>query len=67
MIDFLLANWLWIALIGAFVAMHRGGHGCGMHGSHGAGHGNHGHDHDGTTDSSGSVAHDDHASDAGAH
>ncbi len=39
MISFLAANWLWIALVVAFVAMHRGG-GCGMHGSHG-----HGHDH----------------------
>jgi hypothetical protein len=46
-IDFLAANWVWIAVIVLFVAMHRGGHGCGMHGSHGghAGHpqGDHGH------------------------
>ena len=34
-IEFLAANWLWIAVIMFFVAMHRGGHGCGMHGSHG--------------------------------
>lgn len=35
MIEFLAANWLWIAAIGLFVAMHRGGHGCGTHGGHG--------------------------------
>ena len=34
MIEFLAANWLWIAAIVFFVAMHRGGHGCGMHGHH---------------------------------
>ncbi len=34
MITFLIDNWLWIGLIALFVAMHRGGHGCGMHGSH---------------------------------
>lgn len=39
MIDFLTANWLWIALIALVVAMHRGG-GCGSHGNHG-GHGRH--------------------------
>ena len=42
MIQFLASNWLWIALIVFFVAMHRGGHGCGMHGRHG-GHGDHQH------------------------
>jgi len=42
MIGFLAANWLWIAAIVFFVAMHRGGHGCGMHGSHG-GHAGHQH------------------------
>ena len=31
MIEFLAANWLWIVLIVAMVAMHRHG-GCGMHG-----------------------------------
>jgi len=42
MIDFLAANWLWIVLIAAFVALHRRGGGCGSHGSHGGhGHGNH--------------------------
>lgn len=35
MTQFLAANWLWIALIVAMFAMHRGG-GCG---SHGHGHG----------------------------
>jgi hypothetical protein len=35
MIQFLTANWLWIAAIVLLVAMHRSGHGCGMHGSHG--------------------------------
>ena len=35
MIAFLIDNWLWIGLIALFVAMHRGGHGCGMHGRHG--------------------------------
>ena len=40
MIDFLAANWPWIAVIGVFVAMHRGGHGCGMHAGHG-GHAGH--------------------------
>lgn len=34
MITFLINNWLWIGLIALFVAMHRGGHGCGMHGRH---------------------------------
>ena len=34
MIEFLAANWLWIAAIAFFVAMHRSGHGCGMHGHH---------------------------------
>ena len=36
MTEFLSANWLWIVLIVAMVAMHRGG-GCGSHG-----HSNHG-------------------------
>lgn len=35
MIDFLAANWLWIAAIVLMVVMHRSGHGCGMHGTHG--------------------------------
>jgi len=40
MIEFLTANWLWIVLVGAMLAMHRGG--CGSHGSHGRGtHGQH--------------------------
>ena len=39
MIQFLATNWLWIALIVFFLAMHRGGHGCGMHGHQG----HHGH------------------------
>ena len=34
MIDFLSANWVWIALVVAMLAMHRGG-GCGSHGGHG--------------------------------
>ena len=34
MIEFLASNWLWIAAIALFVLMHRGGHGCGMHGGH---------------------------------
>ena len=34
MIEFLAANWLWFVAIALFVAMHRGGHGCGMHDSH---------------------------------
>lgn len=45
MIEFLTINWLWIVLIICFVAMHRSGHGCGMHGSHG-GHAGHGIQHD---------------------
>ena len=36
MVEFITANWLWIALIVGMVLMHRGG-GCGSHGSH-AGH-----------------------------
>lgn len=35
MIKFLATNWLWIVALGLFVAMHRGGHGCGTHGGHG--------------------------------
>ena len=34
MIDFLSANWLWLLVLGLFIAMHAGGHGCGMHGGH---------------------------------
>ena len=33
MIEFFTANWLWIVLIVAFVAMHRGA--CGGHANHG--------------------------------
>lgn len=33
MTDFLAANWVWIVLVVALLAMHRGG-GCGSHGSH---------------------------------
>jgi hypothetical protein len=33
-IEFLAANWVWIAAIALFIAMHRGGHGCGGHGQH---------------------------------
>ena len=40
MIEFLSANWLWIVLIGAMGAMHRG-RGCGGHGR-GHDHGSHG-------------------------
>jgi len=36
MIEFLTSNWVWIVLVAALVAMHRGG-GCGSHG-----HRNHG-------------------------
>jgi hypothetical protein len=43
-IEFLATNWLWIAAIGFFVAMHRGGHGCGTHGGHG-GHQHTAHEH----------------------
>ncbi len=32
MFEFLASNWLWILFLVVFVAMHRGGHGCGMHG-----------------------------------
>jgi len=35
MIAFLADKWLWIGLFVLFVAMHRGGHGCGMHGGDG--------------------------------
>ncbi len=49
MIEFLAANWPWIALIVFFVAMHRGGHGCGMHGGHGG--------HAGRTDHAGKTGH----------
>ena len=37
MTDFLAANWLWIVVVVAMLAMHRGG-GCGSHGhsSHGS-------------------------------
>lgn len=33
MTEFLAANWLWIALVVAMLAMHRHG-GCSMHGHH---------------------------------
>ena len=33
MIDFLTANWIWIAFIVVMLVMHRHG-GCGMHGRH---------------------------------
>jgi hypothetical protein len=33
-IDFLATNWVWIAALALFIAMHRSGHGCGMHGGH---------------------------------
>ena len=49
MIEFLAANWLWMALLVFFVAMHRGGHGCGMHGGHGG--------HAGHTDESSETGH----------
>lgn len=42
MIDFITANWILIALVALFVAMHRRGHGCGMHGSHDDHKGQHG-------------------------
>ena len=42
MIELLIANWLWILALGLFVALHRSGHGCGMHGSH-QGHGHQSH------------------------
>lgn len=32
MLEFLVANWLWILFVVVFIAMHRRGHGCGMHG-----------------------------------
>jgi hypothetical protein len=32
MIDFLAANWLWLAAFALMVFMHLGGHGCGAHG-----------------------------------
>lgn len=37
MIQFMAANWLWIALVVAMFAMHRHG-GCGGHGRHGTPH-----------------------------
>jgi len=40
MLDFLAANWLWIAIGAGFVWLHTRGGGCGMHGSHGS-HGSH--------------------------
>jgi hypothetical protein len=51
-IEFLAANWLWIALVVFFVAMHRSGHGCGMHGNHGGHAGHAGH-----TDEAGQTGH----------
>jgi hypothetical protein len=41
-IDFLAANWVWLAALVLFIAMHRSGHGCGMHGGH-SGHSGHNH------------------------
>jgi len=35
MLGFLFENWVWILFVVVFVAMHRGGHGCGMHGRDG--------------------------------
>lgn len=32
MLEFLAANWVWIAFVVVFIVMHRGGHGCGMSG-----------------------------------
>lgn len=46
MIQFLAANWPWIAVIVFFVILHRGGHGCGTHGTHGD-HQRDGHHHEG--------------------
>lgn len=43
MIRFLAANWIWFALIGAMLLMHRGHMGRGGAGGCG-GHGSHGHD-----------------------
>ena len=40
MTEFIARNWPWIVFVVLFVAMHRSGHGCGMHGGHG--HGGHG-------------------------
>ncbi len=34
MVEFLAANWVWILVVAVFIAMHRGGHGCGTHGRH---------------------------------
>lgn len=31
MFELLGANWVWILFIVVFIAMHRGGHGCGGH------------------------------------
>ncbi len=36
MFEFLAANWLWMAIVVAFVWMHSRGGGCGSHGSHGS-------------------------------
>ena len=44
MIEFLSANWLWLVFIGFFLAMHAGGHGCGMHGHGGHAGGQHEHE-----------------------
>lgn len=61
MIEVLAANWLWIAAIVFFVAMHRGGHGCGMHGGH-AGHS--GQQHTDRTDHADHADHADHTDQA---
>jgi hypothetical protein len=44
MTAFLARNWVWIVFLGAFLAMHRAGYGCGMHGDHHHGHADHDHD-----------------------
>lgn len=41
MLDWITANWLWLAFGGLFVWMHTGGHGCGGHGHSDDGHGTH--------------------------
>lgn len=47
MVEILAANWIWILVIGAFVAMHRAGGGCGMHGRGGHSERQQQHQHDG--------------------
>ena len=38
MTEFLLRNWILIVALFVFVALHRSGRGCGMHGHHGPSH-----------------------------